>query len=276
MLSGLSVEPDPLPADFANAFADVGDRLGGFGGQVLYFSTIGSTNDVAATLAGLGHERVVVIADAQTQGRGRRGRTWFSPPGAGLYVSTVLVPSRAGDRDRATALVTLAVGLALAESVERVTGLGPDIKWPNDLLVGRRKLAGILAEAVASTPLHRVEAVVVGYGINVGRAAYPRELDEIATNLASELGAPVDRAVLCAETLAAVARRERDLIAGRFDAILDAWRARAPGHDRARVSWDTPEGRRTGVTAGVDDMGALRVLVDQRIERLVAGEVHWH
>ena len=121
-----------------------------------------------------------------------------------------------------------------------------------------------------------MEAVVVGYGINVGRAAYPRELDEIATNLASELGAPVDRAVLCAETLAAVARRERDLIAGRFDAILDAWRARAPGHDRARVSWDTPEGRRTGVTAGVDDMGALRVLVDQRIERLVAGEVHWH
>ena len=275
MLSWPSSEPEPLPPDFANAFSNVSDRLGGLCGRVVYFSTIGSTNDVAATLAGLGQERAVVIADAQTAGRGRRGRTWFSPPGAGLYVSTVLLPSRSHDLERATALLTLAVGLALAESVERVTGLTPDIKWPNDLLVGRRKVAGILAEAVASNTSPRVQAVVVGYGINVGRAAYPRELDNVATSLADELGATVDRAVLCAETLTAVAERERDLIDGRFDAILDAWRARAPGHQGVRVWWDTPEGRRTGVTAGIDEMGALCVLVDQRIERLVAGEVHW-
>ena len=101
-------------------------------------------------------EGTVVIADAQTAGRGRRGRTWFSPPGSGLYVSIVLMPGRAKVApQRATALLTLTAGVALAEAVAAATGLPPDIKWPNDLLVGRRKLAGILAEATATARSER-------------------------------------------------------------------------------------------------------------------------
>ncbi len=248
---------------------------------MLFYTTVGSTNDVAAALVATGARcGTVVIADAQTAGRGRRGRTWFSPPGSGLYVSVILAPGRAtSDPARATALLTLTAGLALAEGIQAATGLAPDIKWPNDLVVGRRKLAGILAEAMAPAPqacgggddLH----VVLGFGINVSAAAYPPELRERATSLESELGRAADRAMVCAESLAALARRDQDLMAGRFDAILDGWRRRAPGSRGARVRWEDAAGPRTGVTAGIDDRGALLVRTGDAVQRLVAGEVLW-
>lgn len=267
----------PLPSELAEALDRQRPGLEPLGRDVLYFETIGSTNDVAASLAATAdREGTVIIAEAQTAGRGRRGRTWFSPPGAGLYVSTILVPARAGAHaERATALLTMAAGVALAEAVERTTGLAPAIKWPNDLLVDRRKLAGILAEGVASPSAALVQAVVLGYGINVAAAAYPPELASRVTALEPELGREVDRAQLCCESLAALAARYRDLLAGRFDAILDAWRSRAFGSRGARVEWDTPGGVRTGITEGVDAMGALLVRSESGIDRIVAGEVRW-
>jgi BirA family biotin operon repressor/biotin-[acetyl-CoA-carboxylase] ligase len=126
----------------------------------------------------------------------------------------------------------------------------------------------VLAEGVA-------EVVVLGYGINMGPAAYPPELSERVTSLESELGRPVDRPRVFVETLAALATRHDDLLAGRFDAILDAWRAHAPACQGARVSWTTPAGAQTGITAGIDDLGALLVRADDRIERIVAGELTW-
>jgi BirA family biotin operon repressor/biotin-[acetyl-CoA-carboxylase] ligase len=264
--------------------------LGRLGSSVVYFSTTGSTNDVASMLATSGNaEGAVVVADAQTAGRGRRGRHWFSPPLSGLYVSVVLSPSRAhAEGDRATALLTLAAGVALAESVQAVTGLRADIKWPNDLLVQRRKLAGILAEGIHAPMPRRVgsgadpaagrsavRSVILGYGINVGSMAYPPDLADRATSLESELGRPIDRAELCVETLAAVARRYDDLLEGRFDAILDAWRERAPGSCGGRVTWAASSGVQSGITAGIDADGALLVTVGDRVERIVAGEVSW-
>jgi len=254
----------------------------------MYFPVIGSTNDVAAALANnrtAATEGAVVIADSQTHGRGRRGHEWFSPPDAGLYVSVVLRTGRAPAvaRDRATKLLTLAAGVALVEAVERATGLRVDLKWPNDLYIGRRKLAGILAEAAGTDPQ---DWVVLGYGINVRAALYPPELGNRATSLESELGRHVDRSLLLVESLASLSRRYDDLIEGRFDAILDAWRARAPGHRGALVVFTrftaaassagaTASGPVSGLTAGIDDEGALLVLVGDRIERIVAGEVTW-
>lgn len=269
--------PAPLPHDLAEALDARRDRLGLVARELLYFETIGSTNDVAAGLAGHGdREGSVVVADAQTAGRGRRGRTWFSPPSAGLYVSVVLRPSRASVApERAIALLTLSAGVALAEAVERVTGLGPSIKWPNDLLVGRRKLAGILAEGIAAPSAGGLQAVVLGFGINIMSAAYPPELSPIVTSLETELGRGVDRAAVCAEALACLAGRYDDLLAGRHDAILDAWRGRAFGARGARVEWDTPAGVKHGLTDGIDEMGALLVRVEGGLERIVAGEVRW-
>jgi BirA family transcriptional regulator, biotin operon repressor / biotin---[acetyl-CoA-carboxylase] ligase len=274
-----SSHSEPLPAELAEAIEQARDRLNGLGSTIHFFPTIGSTNDVALSLAARGdRDLAIVIADEQTAGRGRRGRTWFSPPGSGLYVSIVLTPGRARpDPARATTLLTLAAGVALAEAIEEATALEVVIKWPNDLLLLRRKLAGILAEAVPATRsgAESISAVVLGYGINVGPMAYPPELGDRATSLEAELGRPVDRVAVCVETLAAVARRYADLLDGRFDAILDAWRARAPGSVGAKVEWQAASGRTSGVTAGVDDRGALLVRVGDRTERLVAGEVVW-
>lgn len=287
-----SSRSDTAPPELEGALSAAADRIAPLGTQLLYFTSVGSTNDVAADLAAAGDaEGAIVIADAQTAGRGRRGRSWFSPPGSGLYASVVLSPGRsATDPQRATSLLTIAAGVALTESIEAVTGLAPAIKWPNDILVGRRKLAGILAEAV--TDAQRVarpsadvarpfqgrldRQVVLGYGLNVGPMAYPPELADRATSLESELGRAFDRTAVLVEALAALSRRYRDLVDGRFDAILDAWRQRAPAHRGAQVSWESAAGIQTGITCGIDDDGALLVRAGDRVERIVAGEVSFH
>jgi BirA family biotin operon repressor/biotin-[acetyl-CoA-carboxylase] ligase len=268
-----------VPPELAAALDAARPRLGTIAASVHYFSTIGSTNDVALSLASSGAAAgVVVMADEQTAGRGRRGRTWFSPPGSGLYVSLVLAPSAARVApERVVGLLTLTVGVALAEGIERATGLAPTIKWPNDLTVDRRKLAGILTESIAPSERSAgpVGPVVTGFGINVGPMAYPPELVDSATSLETELGRPVERAVLLVEALAALAARYQDLLDGRFDEVLGAWRARAPASRGAVVRWATASGPLTGTTAGVADDGALLVEVKGRLERIVAGEVIW-
>jgi BirA family transcriptional regulator, biotin operon repressor / biotin---[acetyl-CoA-carboxylase] ligase len=267
--------PAPLPDDFGGALSAGRARIGVLGSSVLYFPLVASTNDIAARLAARqACEGAVVIADAQTAGRGRRGREWFSPAGSGLYVSVVLTPGRAphGRGRRATGLLTLAAGVALGEAIEAATGLAVDLKWPNDLYVARRKLGGILAEAAGGDA---APPIVLGYGVNVGASSFPPELRDRATSLESELGRRVDRAPLFVESLAALARRYDDLIGGRFDAILDDWRARAPASIGRRVAWTGASGPATGITAGIDDDGALMVAVGERTERIVAGEVTW-
>jgi BirA family biotin operon repressor/biotin-[acetyl-CoA-carboxylase] ligase len=267
--------PAPLPAELADALAHARPRLGRLGTTMLFFPTVASTNDIALRLAAAGgSEGAVVIGDQQRAGRGRLGRSWFSPSGSGLYVSVVLHPGATeGERARAMALLTLAVGVAVAEGIETATGLSAQLKWPNDVYVDRRKLGGVLAESVHAGTAN--PPVVVGIGINVGAAAYPPELQHRATSLETALGRPVERAPVLAETLACLAGRYDDILRGRFDAILDAWRARAPGSVGAPVTWTTGTSTRSGMTAGIDGHGALLVHDGARIERIVAGEVTW-
>jgi BirA family biotin operon repressor/biotin-[acetyl-CoA-carboxylase] ligase len=271
-----------VPDDIRDELRRVAPRLGPIAGRLHYLASTTSTNAMAARLAGLGAEHgTTVIAEAQTAGRGRLGRAWFSPPGAGLYVSILLRPGP----DRAategapaawtggTSLLTLAGGVGVAEGVRAGTGLPVRIKWPNDVMAGRRKLAGILAEASAAgnAPAH----VVLGFGINLRPAAYPPELADRATSIEAETGRPADRALVLAETLAAVAGRYGDLRAERFDAILTAWRALAPSVRSSLVEWDGPDGVLRGRTEDIDGDGALVVRVGARAYRLVAGEVRW-
>lgn len=249
-------------------------RLGIFGRPVHWFGTTSSTNDVAAKLAERGaDEGTTVVAEAQTAGRGRMGRVWFSPPGAGLYVSVILRPPRGEISVEPSALLTIAAGLALAEGLQTSTGLSADIKWPNDLIVGRRKLAGILAEAAVQGD--GLQFVILGIGVNLRPAAYPPELRDRVTSLESELGRPADRALILAELLAALALRYADLRHGRFDAILNSWRRRAPWLRGSLVEWDSPGGVQRGRAEDIDRTGALLVHAAGRTERLIAGEVRW-
>ncbi len=263
-----------MPDDVGAELARVRERSGVVGRRLHWLRSTGSTNDVAARLAELGAEEgTTVVAEHQTAGRGRHGRTWFSPPGAGLYVSVVLRPGSELARRSPAALLTLASGVAVAEAVRAVTGLPAAIKWPNDILIDRRKLAGILAEAAASgDQLHHV---VLGVGVNLQTAAYPADLVSSVTSIEAETNRPADRARTLAEILAAIGERYADLQAGRFDAILSARRRLAWALPSAVVEWDSPEGVVRGRAEDIDEHGALLVRVDGGIKRVVAGVVTW-
>jgi BirA family biotin operon repressor/biotin-[acetyl-CoA-carboxylase] ligase len=273
--------PIGIPDDIAEALESV--RFGAGAPQVLYFASVTSTNDVAARLADRGApDGTTVVAELQTAGRGRLGRAWHSPPGAGLYVSVVLRPENVpgsvspGPRIEPGAffapLVTLAAGVALAEAVRRCTHLPIEIKWPNDLVVGRRKLAGILIEASGSGG---VEYLVLGFGINLRPAAYPPGLADRATSIEVELGRAVERGRLLAECLASLAAWSDGLRAGKAERILERWQSLAPSSRGARVEWAAQAGIASGVTEGIDRDGALLVRTDDRLERIIAGEVRW-
>lgn len=264
---------DPVPEEIAAALARRAERRGCFGDPIYFFVETPSTNDVAATLAEHGApEGATVVASCQTAGRGRFGRTWFSPEGAGLYASIVC---RNAD---AAPLLTLAGGLAVAEGIRAATGLPVFIKWPNDIVAGntgraRRKLAGVLAEA--STGADGLQYVILGFGINLRPATYPPELADRATSIESELGRQADGGAVLAETLAAFASLFQHLASGDREYVLARWRDLAPSARGAAVEWTTSEGPVTGTSAGIDPDGALLVQVGGRIERIISGELRW-
>ena len=257
------------PSDITEALARAGSRLGPFENRLCWYDEIGSTNDVAITAAEAGApEGLVVVANTQSTGRGRVGRSWSSPPGAGLYVSVVLRPTGPALR-----LLTIAAGVAIAEGVHAASGLDTFVKWPNDVHVGPRKLAGILAEAGSSAGA--VDHVVLGFGINILRAAYPADVAARATSIESELGRAVDRGLVLLECLAALSHRYGMLQRGGAHDVIAAWRARGITHMGRVVEWDVERGSRQGLAEDIDATGALLVRVGDQIVRVISGEVRW-
>ena len=264
---------DVLPEDLAGALATEQARLGAFG-RLRYLADVDSTNTVALALAHAGAaEGTAVLADTQRAGRGRLGRTWFSPPAAGLYLSVVVRPPRG---TAGLTLLTLAAGVAAARAIQDASGLAIELKWPNDLVAGRpwRKLGGLLCESAGSGAV--VEAVVVGIGLNVRSAAYPPDIADRATSLETELGRPVDRAALLVEILAALGHITGRLWAGERRWICEAWRqfARA-GLGGAVAKWTDHDRRWRGVVRDIDEDGGLLVDVNGQTRRVIAGEIIW-
>ncbi len=239
-------------------------------GQVLHwFEEVGSTNDIAKRLAddGAAHGEVVV-AEAQTAGRGRRGRVWASPTGRNLTLSIILrpdlPPSRAPE-------LTLVASVALCQAV-RQAGVPAGIKWPNDLLAHGRKLAGILTELAAEPD--RVQWAVLGIGVNVNVRAeeFPAELRDIATSLAMERGELVPRALFAAAVLSSLEEWLDRHAEDGFPPVREAWRAMSItlGREvRVRASDRDLE----GVAEDVDEAGALLVRTPAGLERVLAGDV---
>lgn len=261
----------PLPPDFAAAYNAVLARATAMRLDLRWYPSVSSTMDLASEAVQAGAaEGVVFCADEQTAGRGRRGRLWSSPPGAGLYLSMVLRPVHVASGDnRVLALVTLAAGVAVREAIATSTGLVAELKWPNDVVCGPRKLAGVLAEGFSiATP---EQAVVLGVGVNVLRSSHPPDIDSRATSIEGALGKPIDRATLLEELLVSLAAWYDRLRFGEADDILRAWREVAPSARGARVVWNG----RPGVTAGIDDSGALLVETDAGTARVIAGEIQW-
>ena len=219
-------------------------------------------------------EGTIVIASSQTAGRGRLGRSWFSPPGAGLYMSVVLRQSRIAP------YLTLAGGVAVAEGVRAATGLPLEIRWPNDVVTvetsGRtrpRKLAGVLAEA--SSAVDGLKHVILGIGINMHSAAYPPDIADRATSIETELGRAVETGPVFGEILAALSGELVALSQGDTFGLLRRWRALAPSAHGSAVEFESAKGRVAGIASGIAADGALLVRVGDRLERIISGEVIW-
>jgi BirA family biotin operon repressor/biotin-[acetyl-CoA-carboxylase] ligase len=264
----------PAPSDVLAALQMALARAPSLRLDLRWYRTVTSTMDVAEEAAQAGApEGLVIVAEEQTHGRGRRGRVWSSPAGAGLYLTFVLRPPLDSMAGAMLGLITLATGVAVREAIGRASGLRPELKWPNDVMVGKRKLAGILAEGLN---LGRVDqAVLVGLGVNILPAGHPGEIAARSTSLDSELGRPIDRARVLEELLVAIPRAYDDLRRGNTDDILRAWRHAAPSAQGAVVRWRAPDGPRHGTTAGIDQTGALLVTSEHGTERIVGGELDW-
>ena len=237
------------------------------GRRIHAYDTTDSTMDVAHRLAAAGEpEGSVVVAEAQGRGRGRMGRTWISPKGKGIYLSVILRPDL-----QLTEIpkITLVAAVAAARAVESGTGLKPEIKWPNDLLINGKKIAGILTELNAE--LNRINYVVIGIGLNVNTPA--DRLPAHGTSLAQELGERVDRLRLARGLLAQLDTTYAQFLEGGMEPILESWRQFAGFLGRrVRVAMD---GRTLdGQAVDVDPSGALLVRTDTGlIESVSAGEV---
>lgn len=239
-------------------------------GQCLYFfDEVDSTNNQAKLLAETGvPDGTLVVAETQCAGKGRRGRQWLSPKGTGIWMSLVLRPDIPPDR---AAMLTLVAALAVSDGIETVTGLKPEIKWPNDIVINGRKLCGILTEM--STEMGDINYVVIGIGINVGMPDFPDEIRAIATSLALE-GKPVRRSGLVNQILKAWEQYyEVYLQTADLSGLMQQYNDRLVNCNR-RVTVLKPEESYTGMSHGIDRLGRLLVEKEDRtVEAVMSGEV---
>ncbi len=237
---------------------------------ILRFESIDSTNLEALRRAKAGAaEGLCIIAREQTRGRGRLERSWHSPKDAGLYFSIVLRPLLAIDR---WPLISLAAALAVSDVLAKNCELTIDIKWPNDICIEQRKLAGILSETVETSG---GTAVILGIGINLNSQNFPPELNELVTSIESVTKAPIDRESLIAELIKSLTQRYEMLHTeeGREHTIREWCANSSYAHDR-QVRVTLPAESFEGVTRGLESDGALRVETSEGEIKIVrAGDV---
>ena len=247
----------------------MGNRI--IGRDVQIFSETTSTNDLADKLGRDGvAEGAVVFAESQTRGRGRLGRTWFSPPGKGLWFSVLLRPDL---RPQAATQMTVAAATAAVRAIRAQTGISPEIKWPNDVLVGGKKLAGILTEM--SAELDRIKYMVLGIGldVNLSRDELPPELRAVATSLQIETGKSWRRADVAAAILAELDRDYGRINEGDFSEVAEEWERHCSTLGQ-QVTINMGARVVHGRAESLDDDGALLLRTEHgHLERIVGGDV---
>lgn len=226
--------------------------------EIVWFDSVGSTMTEAARLASRG-SRAIVVAEEQLAGQGRHGRGWHSERESGLYVSIILrLPLPA----ESAPVLTLALGLATAEAAARTAGLACDLRWPNDILIGGKKCAGILVQLEGAV-------FIAGIGINVNHSTFPAEIADTATSLYLASGRRQSRERLLAETVRAVDSFVKMLTEGGKEPVLRMF-SRASSYVRGRrVTVDQGDSALEGTTDGLDPSGFLVLRRDDGTRTLV-------
>lgn len=240
------------------------------GQTIHYFNEIDSTNNLAKKMAEEGAEEgTIIIAETQTRGRGRRGKKWISPSG-GVWMSIILRPQISPAE---APQLTLMTGVAVAETIKNKFGLDVGIKWPNDILIGSRKVCGILTEANAK--FSTLDYVVVGIGIdaNVNTEKFPSEIQQTATSLKKELEEDVSGPELVQEFLKIFEETYDEFKSGKFPEILGEWR-RLSKTIGSYVEVRKQLGKIVrGEAIGINKDGALILELDNgKLRKVISGE----
>lgn len=238
-------------------------------GPVHHFDLLASTNDLAKELGAQGApEGAMVVAEAQSAGRGRLGRSWDSPPGVGLYVSLLLRPPLPPEE---MPQITLTTAVAGVRALRRAAGLTPEIKWPNDLLLHGKKAGGILTEM--ETESDRIRYLVLGWGLNVNNPDFPPELTTTATSLRLATGRTFSRVAILRAWLEELEALYDRFLAGDFPRILQEWKQHAVTLGR-EVEVLQGTRRLKGQAVEVDADGALLLKQPSgEIIRVTSGEI---
>ena len=239
------------------------------GRDIRVFQETSSTNDVMERLARDGvSEGVVVFAESQSKGRGRLGRKWISPAGQGLWFSVLLRPQLA---PASVTQLTIGAATAVARAIRAQTGLLPEIKWPNDVLVDGRKVVGILTELAAE--LDRVRYVIIGIGVDVNVREFPAELASLATSLAAAADRPFVRAEIAAAILEELDADYVRITRGEFAALAEEWEQQCITLGR-RVRIHIGDRVVSGRAESLDSDGALLLRTEHgHLERIIGGDV---
>jgi BirA family transcriptional regulator, biotin operon repressor / biotin---[acetyl-CoA-carboxylase] ligase len=244
---------------------------GRIGWRIHYFQDLDSTQEAARELAAGGAaEGTVVIAERQSAGRGRMGRSWHSPAGVNLYTTILLRPPiPLAEVPR----LSLVAGVAAAQALEREAPGIVSLKWPNDVWLNRRKAGGIIAEALTD-PRQHLECVLLGIGLNINLAPsdIPPELRDKATSLRIASGHPCDRIAVADSLFSLLDSRYMETVTRGFEAVRPEWE-RFSALTGKRVAIADGGRRETGLVRGIDGDGALLLEVEGRVRRIVAGEV---
>lgn len=238
--------------------------------KVLYFNETDSTNTEAKKAAEQGAPHgTLAVADHQTAGKGRRGRSWSSPPGTGIFMTLLTRPDL---HPSGASMLTLVAALAVAEAVGQVCGHKAEIKWPNDIVINGKKICGILTEM--STELEHIYYVVTGMGINANMDEFPDEIRDVATSLVIETGQKVNRSRLIGAVMEAFETYyDRFMETGDMSALMEIYNGCLANAGR-EVRVLAPAGEYTGTAVGIDKTGELLVLMeDGEIRRVISGEV---
>ncbi len=239
------------------------------GSTVLRFESLPSTNDLAREMAQSGEgEGIAVLAVQQTEGRGRHGRSWSSPPGEGLYVSLVLRPDI---KPADSPVITLAAAVAVAETLEQDYQVPSDIKWPNDVLARGRKICGILVESAIEA--NKLLYAIMGIGVNLGQREFPEEIKATATSLLIESGqlvTPEDFLNLSLERLEYWYRQAT----AQPSEVIARWEAMSSYAHNCTVRVEGSDSVIEGTTRGLTAKGALVIeMAGGERREIVSGEV---
>ena len=213
----------------------------------------------------------MVVADNQESGRGRRGRSWQSPAGSNVYFTIVLRPSFEPDK---ASMLTLVMAISVAEAIKEYCGIIAQIKWPNDIVINKKKICGILTEMEIALETNDIQYVVIGVGINTNQTEFPEEMKEMAGSLLSEGGKKVSRAGIIMKVMECFEKNYEIYVQTKnLSCMLEEYNGMLVNKDR-QVRVLDPKGEYTGIAKGINEKGELLVQKeDGQVEAVYAGEV---